>query len=179
MTADPPAPPAPPAGGAPGPVRYRLSAGAGRFRWTLEGVEVARASWHDHCWDVRDATSGAVLVSVVGGSYLGRTRIALVDHPGRRAFTFSPGGPVTRAHIGTAADSAGRPVMVVKADGPTGLHVVDRDGRVLALTSRHGGPGPGYDVLVLPAAAGVGAPVVLGLVLALELLRAGALRSVA
>lgn len=161
------------------PARYVLAATGGRFRWTLDGAEVASAAWRDHCWDLREGERGAVVLSVVGGSYLGRTRICLVDHPGRRTFTFAPGEPVTRALIGTLADSSGAPVMLVKADGPTGLHVVDPVGGVLALTSRRRSPASGCDVLVLPAGADAGTPVVLGLSLALELLRAGALRSAA
>lgn len=172
-------PGSPPAGGASTAVRYRLSAASGRFRWTCDGREVATAWWRDHCWDLQDSASGAVVLSLVGGSYLGHTRVALVDHPGRRTFTFAPGEPVSRVHIGTLADSDGRPVAVVRADGPTGLHVIDPAGGLLALTSRRRGPASGCDVLLLPAGATVGATLILGLTLALELLRTGGLRSVA
>lgn len=161
------------------PVRYLLAAAGGRFRWTHDGAEVASAAWRDHCWDVRDRERGAVVLSLVGGSYLGRTRICLVDHAGRRTFTFAPGEPVSRAHIGTVSDSSATPVMLVRADGPTGLHVIDPAGGMLALTSRRRTPSSGCDVLVLPAGAELGTAVVLGLTLALELLRVGGLRSVA
>lgn len=160
-------------------VRYRLSVGSGRFRWTLDGREVATAWWRDHCWDLQEGAGGGVALSLVGGSYLGHTRVALVDHPGRRTFTFSPAEPVSRAHIGTLAGSDGTPVALVRADGPTGLHVMDPAGAMLALTSRRRRPAAGCDVLVLPAGAAVGTTLLLGLTLALELLRTGGLRSVA
>ena len=177
MTADlsdAPASPAP----ATAPVRYRLAMGGGRFRWTVDGAEVATAAWRDHCWDLRDSRRAEVALSLVGASYGGRTRIALVDHAARRTLAFTPGEPVSRAHIGAVIDSAGTPVMLVKADGPTGLHVIDPGGDVLALTSRRRG-GHGCDLLLLPAGARHGVPLMLGVILALELLRAGALRSVA
>jgi hypothetical protein len=169
----------PPTPGVSTAVRYRLSTASGRFRWTCDGREVATAWWRDHCWDVQDTARGAVALSLVGGSYLGHTRVALVDHPGRRTFTFAPGEPVSRAHIGTVTDTDGNPVVFVRADGPTGLHLIDPGGGMLALTSRRRAPGSGCDVLVLPAGAAVGTTLVLGLTLALELLRTGGLRSVA
>lgn len=162
-----------------GPVRYLLAAANGRFRWTLDGSEVASAAWREHCWDLREQGNGNVVLSLVGGSYLGRTRVALVDHPARRTYTFAPGEPVSRAHIGTVSDASGAPVMLVRADGPTGLHVIDREGGLLALTSRRRTPAAGCDVLLLPAGGAIGTAVVFGLTLALELLRAGGLRSVA
>ena len=169
----------PPSGGASAAVCYRLSTGSGRFRWSCDGREVAAARWRDHCWDVEDSVLGAVVLSLVGGSYLGHTRVALVDHPGRRTLTFAPGDPLSRAHIGTVRDSDGDPVALIRADGPTGLHVIDPRGGMLALTSRRRRPAAGCDVLVLPAAAAVGTTLVLGLTLALELLRTGGLRSAA
>ena len=169
----------PPTHGTSTAVRYRLSVASGRFRWTCDGREVASAWWRDHCWDLHDGARGAVVLSLVGGSYLGHTRVALVDHPGRRTFTFAPGEPVSRAHIGTVTDTDGNPVVLVRADGPTGLHLIDPRGGMLALTSRRRGPGSGCDVLVLPAGVAVSTTLVLGLTLALELMRSGGLRSVA
>lgn len=182
MIAHPPGPPAPAlsAAGAHAAVRYRLSAGDGRFRWTALGHEVATAAWREHCWDVRDSERRAVVLSVVGGSFRGRTKVALVDHAARRTATFTAGEPVSRAHIGVVADSTGRDLMLVKADGPTGLHVIDATGELLALTSRRrNDPAHGSDLLLTAAGAHVGLHLMLGVTLSLELLRAGALRSVA
>ena len=178
MTADLSDAPASPAPAAAGPVRYRLATGGGRFRWSVDGTEVATAAWRDHCWDLRDSRRDEVALSLVGASYEGRTRIALVDHAARRTLAFTPCEPVSRASIGAVVDSDGAAIMLVKADGPTGLHVIDPGGEVLALTSRRRG-GHGCDLLLLPAGARQGIPLMLGVTLALELLRAGALRSVA
>lgn len=169
----------PPGAVEPAALRYRLTTGAGRFRWTVDGRELASAAWRDHCWDLRDSESEAVVLSLVGGSFAGRTKVALVHHAARRTFAFAPAEPLSRAHIGVVSDSSGLPVMSVRADGPTGLHVVDPAGELLALTSRRRGGGQGFDVLLLPAGTRQGTILVLGVTLALELLRAGALRSVA
>lgn len=163
-----------------GSVAYRLSVAGGRFRWTRDRHEVATAAWRDHWWDVRRTEGDEVVLSLVGGSVAGRTRVALVDHVGRRATTFSAGEPMSRTHIGVVRDSWDRVTMVVRADGPTGLHVVNPMGELLALTSRRRSPdGNGSDILVTPAGAASGPAQMFGVTLALELLRAGGLRRVA
>lgn len=163
-----------------GSVAYRLSAAGGRFRWTRDRTEVASATWRDHCWDVRRSDDDAVMLSLVSGSVGGRTRVALVDHVTRRAATFAVGEPMSRSHIGVVRDSWDGVLMVVRADGPTGLHVINAVGELLALSSRRPRPDRhGCDVLVTPAGAAGGVPLLFGLTLALELLRAGGLRRVA
>lgn len=158
---------------------YRLSAAGGRFRWTQGRTEVASAVWRDHCWDIHRSEDDAVLLSLVGGSLGGRTRIALVDHESRRAATFATGEPMSRSHIGVVRNSWDALVMIVGADGPTGLHVINPSGELLALSSRRRPPdAPGCDVLVTTTGAACGA-LMFGVTLALELLRAGALRRVA
>ena len=170
MKVNPPAPPA----------AYRLVAVAGRYRWTNDHREVASALWRDHCWDVHDSEQDRVLVSLVAGSVLGRTKIALVDHVARVARTFVAAEPMTRSHIGEVTDSYGATVLLVRADGPTGLHIIGPDGELLALTSRQRGrESHGCDVLITAAGAAVGTGLLFGVTLVLELLRAGALRHVA
>lgn len=158
---------------------YRLSAASGRFRWTQGRTEVVSAVWRDHCWDVCRSGDDAVLLSLVGGSLGGRTRIALVDHGTRQAATFATGEPMSRSYIGMVRNSWDAQLMVVRADGPTGLHVITPGGEILALSSRRRPPdSPGCDVLVTPTGLESGA-LLFGVTLALELLRAGALRRVA
>ena len=160
-------------------VSYRLSTADGRFRWTSNRLEVASAVWRDHCWDVRRTEDDAVVLSLVGGSLGGRTRIALVDHETRRSATFTTGEPMSRSHIGLVRDSWDAPLMLVRADGPTGLHIINPAGELLALSSRRRAPeSHGCDVLVTAEGSAHGA-LMLGVTLALELLRAGALRRVA
>lgn len=162
------------------PSSYRLVAVAGRYRWTSDHREVASAVWRDHCWDVHDTEQDRVLLSLVAGSVLGRTKIALVDHVARVAHTFDPAEPMTRSHIGEVTDSYGATVLMVRADGPTGLHIIGPDGELLALTSRHRGrESHGCDVLITAAGTAAGTGLLFGVTLALELLRAGALRRVA
>lgn len=160
-------------------VAYRLSAVGGRFRWTLDRTEVASATWRDHCWDVR-GDDDTVMLSLVGGALGGHTRIALVDHLNRRTATFIPGEPMSRTHIGVVCDSSGAVIMLVRADGPTGLHMINSVGELLALSSRRKqSDGNGCDVLVTPAGAAGGNSLMFGVTLGLELLRAGGLRRAA
>lgn len=161
-------------------VTYRVSVAAGRFHWLQNRTEVASAAWRDHCWDLYQNEAERVVLSLVGGSDGGRTRVALVDHVSRRASTFAVGEPMSRSLIGVLRDSSDNVLMVVRADGPTGLHVINPVGELLALTSRRRQPdGPGCDLLVTPAGADCGIALVFGVTLALELLRTGALRRVA
>lgn len=161
-------------------IGYRLAVVAGRYRWSVDRHEAASAVWRDHCWDVHDTDRDQVLVSVIAGSDRGRTKVALVDHEGRRTATFVAGEPMSRAHIGAVTDSFGNTLMLVRADGPTGLHVIDRVGGLLVLTSRHrGADSHGCDVLVTAAGAAEGTGLMLGITLALELLRTGLLRRAA
>lgn len=161
-------------------VVYRLSVVGRRFRWTVGRTEVASAVWRDRCWDLHPAEGGAPLMSLVGGSLDGHTRVALVDHAARRTATFATAEPMSRSQIGVVRDSTGAVIMVVRADGPTGLHMINSVGELLALSSRRKGPdGQGCDVLLTPAGAATGRMLIFGVTLALELLRAGGLRRAA
>lgn len=164
----------------PEPVAYRLAATAGRYRWSLEHREVASALWREHCWDVHHNEQGRVLVSLVAGLDRGPTKVALIDHERRRTATFTAADPMSRAYIGEVTDNYGETTMVVRADGPAGLHVIDPAGALLVLTSRNRRrDAHACDVLVTAAGLAHGTGLVLGVTLALELLRSGALRRVA
>ncbi|MGH9179383.1 MAG: hypothetical protein ACRD0N_12625 [Acidimicrobiales bacterium] len=159
---------------------YHLVGAGGRYRWLAGRREVMSAAWRQHGWDVVAPGRDPALVSLVPALREGRTRIALVDHERRRATTFVAAEPMTRAQIGTVHDSWGHLLLQVRADGPTGLHLITPDGRLLSLSSRNRGrDSGGHDVLVTPAGAELGTSLLFGVTLALELLRAGALRRVA
>lgn len=160
-------------------VEYRLAVSGGRYRWSVGRREAATAVWRDHCWDVCDSEQGRVLVSLVAGSENGRTKVALVDHEGRRTAAFVSAERMSRADIGTVVDSFGATLMLVRADGPTGLHAIDPEGELLALSSRHRGADAHCDVLITAAGAAQGTGLMLSVILALELLRAGAIRRAA
>ena len=122
-------------------------------------------------WDVVDTASGRTAVSLVAAtSEATGNRVALVDHRHRIVATFvaAEGDAST---VGLVRDSHGGVLMAVRADGPTGIHMVDNDGRVLALASRQRPSRPGLDLLVTRAGASRNETVVFALSLTLELLR--------
>lgn len=147
------------------PTAYRLAATATGYRWTVENDEVATAAFRDGTWDMADTATGQVNVTVVPvGAAETPDRVAIVDHRGRMAATFAAEDCVVR-------DSHGEPLFLVRGDGPTGLHVVDRDGIVLALGSPLPGNRVGIDFLMTPAGQGDRRRILLGLSLALSLMR--------
>jgi hypothetical protein len=77
-------------------------------------------------------------------------------------------------------DGYERIVLLARGDGPTGIHLIDSAGNVVALAGRTSRGRIGLDILVLGRAAEVsGHPLVLGVTLLLELSRVGELRRVA
>lgn len=158
---------------------YRVTTRAGRYRWNVDGSEVASAGWRDHCWDLRDG-NGEVVMCLTGGFDGGRSAVAMVDHVTGTTGTFAPAQPISRSQLGALVDGSGRVRVLARGDGPTGVHLIDSDGYVLALVSRRRrGDGHGADVLVTPAGSAHSSRQLLGVTLALELLRSGAVRNVA
>lgn len=153
-----------------GPASYRLEAHGDGYRWLLDGEEVVTAVRREGSWDVVDSESGKVAVSLVGTTAEDGTRVAMVDHRHRAVATFVPteGDAST---LGLVKSSRNQLLMAVRVDGPTGIHVVDTDGRVLALASRHRQRRPGLDLLITRAGASRNETIVFALSLTLELLR--------
>jgi hypothetical protein len=161
-----------------GPTTYRLSTHEGRYRWYLEGEEVATAAWRDGTWDVKDTGSDRVAVTLIGVENDSRTRVAMVDHLNRLVATFTPAED-GNGGVGLVRDSYDKVVMAVRNDGPTGTHIVDTDGRVLAMASRVAGPKQqGLDLLLTRAGVERTETIVFGVTLATELLRQGQLSTV-
>lgn len=165
-----------------GPVTYRLATtGSGAYRWTVDGEELATATWRDGTWDLYDLEGARPAATLVPVDVDGATRVAVVDHRARLVATFSPppleGGP----SLGIVRDGYDRILLLVRGDGPTGIHMIDAGGNVVALA---GGVGAedrvGLDVLVLGRAAErATVMLVLGVSLLLELSRVGELGRVA
>lgn len=161
--------------GTSGPVTYRLTRATDGYRWTVDDDEIATASWRDGTWDVYDLEGTRPALTLVPVDVDGVTRVALVDHRRRIVATFAPtdqpGG------IGVIRDGYDRILMLVRGDGPTGVHVIDSSGNVLALAGRVAGRDRvGLDLLVL----GDDSPLlVLGVSLLVELVRVGELRRAA
>lgn len=161
-----------------GPTSYRLESHPGGYRWLLDGEAVVTATWREGSWDVVDADSGKVAVTLIGAPPEGGARVAMVDHRRRAVATFLPAEDPTISRVGLVRDSYDHVMMAVRSDGPTGIHVVDTTGNVLALASRHGrGRAAGLELLVTRAGAGGQETVLFGVALALELLRSGELHT--
>lgn len=148
------------------PTSYRLTTEPSGFRWTVDNAEVATAAWRDGTWDLADTATEQVNVTVIPVATAAEApdRVAIVDHRGRTAVTFAAEDCIVR-------DSHGEPLLAVRGDGPTGIHVVDRDGVVLALGSPLSGSRVGIDFLITPAGLGDRCRILLGLSLALALMR--------
>ncbi len=153
-----------------GPASYRLEYHDGGYRWCLDGEEVVSAIGHEGRWDVIDSDSGKVAVTLIGTAEEDGGRIAMVDHRHRAVATFVPAADDTRG-VGLVRDTHERVLMAVRADGPTGIHVVDNDGKVLALASRHRPKHRGLDLLVTRAGASRNETIVFAVSLTLELMR--------
>ena len=163
-----------------GPETYRLSpAGSGAYRWTVDGEERVTAAWRDGTWDLYDLDGARPAMTLVPVEVDGTTRVALVDHRSRLVATFTPG--CDGAGLGVVRDGYDRILLLVRGDGPTGIHVIDADGNVVALAGRMGvDERVGLDVLVLGRATDRATlNLVLGLSLLLELNRVGELRRAA
>lgn len=160
-----------------GPVTYRLTPSTDGYRWTVGDDEIATASWRDGTWDVYDLEGTRPALTLVPVDVDGTTRVALVDHRRRIVATFAPDERSGQAGIGVIRDGYDRILMLVRGDGPTGVHVIDSVGNVLALASRVSDRDRvGLDVLVL----GDDSPLlVLGVSLLVELVRVGELRRAA
>jgi hypothetical protein len=163
------------------PVTYRLTTGPGHtYRWAVDDDEVVTASWRDGTWDLYDLSGARPALTIVPVEVDGTTRVALVDHRSRLVATFSP-APVEGPGLGVVRDGYDRILYLVRGDGPTGIHVIDADGNVVALAGREGHDDRvGLDVLVLGRSSDHGSVnLVLGLSLLLELSRVGELRRAA
>ena len=164
-----------------GPVTYRLAATrADAYRWTVDDDEVVTASWRDGTWDLYDLSGARPAMTLVPVDVDGATRVALVDHRNRVVATFTP-ATTEGTGLGVVRDGYDRILLLVRGDGPTGIHVIDADGNVVALAGRVGHDERfGLDVLVLGRVADrATVNLVLGLSLLLELNRVGELRRAA
>lgn len=156
-----------------GPSLFRLTPHRSGYLWQADDREVAVALDRDGRWDVMDVDTGLVAVTLVAAPGAVGGKIALVDHRARLVATFQPAQDANG--LGLVLDSSDRLLMAVRADGPTGTHVIGSDGTVLALASRGGIAGDAVDILLTGAGADRTETLVFGITLALELLRAGAL----
>lgn len=160
---------------------YRLKGSDRRYRWLVRGEEAAAAHLRAGTWDITDSATNRVDATIIAVEVDGAQRVAIVDHRGRTAATYTPAsvlGADDPAGIGVVRDSHGELSLIVRGDGPTGLHVADMAGNVLLVASVPEDEDTGLDVLVTRGGA-EHRRILLGLSLAIELLRAGRLRQAA
>ena len=156
-----------------GPASYRLASHDGGYRWLLDGEELVTATCREGSLELIDTQSGKVAVTLIGMSHGARSRMAMVDHRRRTVATFIP-APDDDHGFGLVRDSYDHVLMAVRADGPTGMHMVDTDGRVLAMASRHRPDRRlGMDLLMTGDGACRSKTIVFAVSLALELLGQG------
>ena len=156
-----------------GPSSFRLTPADSGFVWGADGRDVAVAQLRDGRWDVVDVDTGHVAVTLIPAQTADGCKIALIDHRARLVATFTP-GLEDRNGLGLLLDSYERLLMAVRADGPSGTHVIDADGNVLALASTPGPASGEIDILLTGAGALRTETLVFGVTLALELVRRGA-----
>jgi hypothetical protein len=156
-----------------GPSSFRLTPTESGYLWASDGREVAVAQQRDGRWDVVDVDTGHVAVTLIPAQTADGCKIALIDHRARLVATFAPGDS-DRNGLGLLLDSYERLLMAVRADGPTGTHVIDAEGTVLALSAAAGSGSAEIDILLTGAGALRTETLVFGVTLALELVRRGA-----
>jgi len=152
----------------PGPSSFRLARRGAEYRWSVDGRVVATAALRDGRWDVADGDSDDVVMTLIPAVTPTGIKVAVADHRSRRVTTFSPAS-ARGAGIGMLVDGLDRLVFAVRGDGPTGIHVIDPRGDVVALASRASGQAGGLDVLVTDAGSGALTTLVFGLLLAVGL----------
>ena len=152
----------------PGPSSFRLARRGADYRWSVDGEVVATASLDDGRWEVVDAHTGTPAMTLIPVLTPTGVKVAVADHRSRRVTTFFPGSSGGSA-LGMLLDGFDRMIFAVRGDGPTGIHVINPRGDVVALASRVQVPAGGLDVLVTDTGAGSVPTIVFGLLLAVEL----------
>jgi hypothetical protein len=165
---------------------FSLQASQERYVWMSHSGAIAEAHQEAGLWQVHGANRGERLLTLVAIEVERQIRVALLDSWLRSIATVVVDPVVlarkssrARREIGYVKNRRDENVLAIFGDGPTGLHLVNRAGEVIALASSFPGRRKGLDVIVTsPEAAPT--PVTLGgLLLSVELARAGQLRPVA
>ncbi len=163
---------------------FSLTATTRGYSWVSHEGVLAEARQEAGLWQVHGSAHGERMLTLVAIRIENEIRVALLDAWLRTIATvivdplaLSDSGP--HRDLGHVRNRRDKSVIAIYGDGPTGLHLVNRDGDVIALASTLPGKRRGLDVIVTsPEVAPT--PVTLGgVLLAVELARAGQLRPVA
>jgi hypothetical protein len=142
-----------------------------RYEWRADGTIVAAASTVHGLWQIVDARGRHVvtLMPLSPTSSEDRPGLALVGPAARLLGTIHRGSAA--GHDDTAArDDNGETVLVLRIDGPSATHVVDRHGDVVAVSSTGERAGV-TDVVITATGTCHSLAMVFGLVLTTELYR--------
>jgi hypothetical protein len=154
------------------------------YDWSTDTGPVARAREETGLWHVFGAETGERSITLVAVQLDAGMRVALLDAWLRTTATVVveptalPRLAGSRRGLGFVRNRRDETVLAVYGDGPTGVHLVNREEAVVALASPLPGRRGGLDVLVTKPQSAP-APIVLGgVLLSLELARVGQLRPV-
>ena len=143
-----------------------------QYTWSTDGTVVAAASPVHGLWQIVDA-QGHHVVTLMPGSPSPAddpAALTLVGPTARVLGTICRDGEAAPQGDATARDDDGRAVLLHRVDGPTGSHMIDRQGEVVAVSSWGEQDGV-TDLLVTSSGTRQPLAMVFGLVLATELYR--------
>lgn len=135
---------------------------------------MAEATTVHGLWQIQDSRRRHVVTlmpvpsNVEDTSSAFRPELALVGPSARLIGTIDRGDDERGRAGATARDDAGNGVLVMRGDGPTGGHIVDRTGEIVAIASWDDQTG-NTDLLVTAHGARQPLSLVFGLLLAIEL----------
>jgi hypothetical protein len=168
-----------------GGATFNLVSSGDTYMWTSDRGPIAIARRESGLWHLFDAHTGERELTLVAIELDNSIRVALLDSWLRTLATvvvdpdaLPRRAPGSKRGLGSVRNRKDETVLAVYGDGPTGVHLVNREQDVVALASPVTGRRAGLDVLVTNDTSAP-APVTLGgVLLALELARAGQLRPV-
>lgn len=154
------------------PVTFVLERAGEHYEWSTNGTVVAAATPVHGLWQIVDARGQHVVTLMpLSPASEGEGRsLALVGPTARVLGTIDAQADEYQAADVTARDDDGRPMLVLRADGATASHMVDRHGEVVAVSSWGERDGV-TDLLVTSSGTRQPLAMVFGLVLATELHR--------
>jgi hypothetical protein len=144
-----------------------------RFMWFADGTMVAVAVRLHGLWQIADARGRHVvtLMPLTQVRRDDRDALALVGPSARLLGTvYYDDTPPGHPGAVTTCDDSGEIVLVLRGDGPTASHMVDRDGEIVAVLSWGDEPGV-TDLLVTAVGTRQSLALVFGLMLGAELSR--------
>ena len=154
------------------PVSFVILHSGDRVEWLTDGTAVASAVTVHGLWQILDARGRHVVTLMPlsptdGDDHPG---VALVG-PSARLLGTIRGGQDDRGRTDSiTCDPDGQTLLVMRCDGPTGSHIVDRRGEVIAISS-WGEQEGATDLLVTASGTRQSLALVFGLILAGELTR--------